>query len=128
MKIFLSFAVLAFVLSSCGDNHGKEKDFKGVQLFYTEAVTEAEADALGDYLIESEFADGEEKTVQLNKTGKTYEFRMVIKKGVEKDPEYINLAKTYAAELSANVFNGKPVEIHLCDEALKTIQVVVPLY
>ena len=127
MKIFLSFAVLAFVLSSCGANHGKEKNFKGVQLFYTDAVTEAEADALGAYLIEQEFADGEEKTVQLNKTGKTYEFRMVVKKGIEKDQENISMFKIVAAELSANVFKGEPVEVHICDDQLKTIQVVIPL-
>ena len=127
MKIFLSFVILAFVLSSCGVNHGNEKHFKGVQLFYTDAVTEAEADALGDYLIKSEFADGEEKTIQLNKTGKTYEFRMVIKKGIEKDQDYISVVKIYAAELSANVFKGEPLEVHLCDDQLETIQVVVPL-
>jgi len=127
MKIFLSFALIAFVLSSCGADYGKQKNFKGTELFYTDAVTEAEADALGAYLIESEVADGEEKTVQLNKTGKTYEFRMVIKKGVEKDPEIISLFKVYANELSENVFKGAPVEIHLCDDELETIQVVVPL-
>ena len=96
-------------------------------MFYTDAVTEAEADALGTYLIESEFADGEKKTVQLNKTGKNYEFRMVVKEGTENNQEYIKSCKIVASKLSANIFNGKPVEIHLCDDKLETIQVVVPL-
>ena len=30
-------------------------------------------------------------------------------------------------ELSENVFNGFNVDIHLCDENLSTIRVVVPL-
>jgi len=40
------FLVFSFVLLSC-QNHGKEKTFNGVQLFYTKSVTEAEANKLG---------------------------------------------------------------------------------
>jgi hypothetical protein len=107
-------------------DNGKEKNFKGVQLFFTDSVTEDEAVALGEYLVEQEFANGEEKTVQLNKTGKAYQFRMVVKKGAEKNSENIRMFKVFAAELSENVFKGEPVEIHICDNRLETIQVVIP--
>jgi len=52
---------------------------------------------------------------------------MVIKKGMENDQEYIQLCKAFAEELSTNVFGGSQVDIHLCDEYLKTIRVVVAL-
>ena len=115
--------ITALVITSCED-YGNEKNFNGVQLFYTSNVTEAEANSLGNYLIESGFADGGQKSVQLNKTGKTYEFRMVVKTGIEQDPEYTELGKLMAAEISSAVFNGESVDVHYCDENLNTLRVL----
>lgn len=118
---FVFFAAL-FFLAGCA-NHGTEKTFKGVQLYYTSDVTEAEADALGNYLIQSEFANGEAKTVQLAKQGNTYEFRMVVKKGIENDAEYAEIFKIFAKDISTNVFNGSQVDLHACDDNLETLRV-----
>lgn len=121
-----SIFVLVFtfcLLQSCSD-YGKELSFNGVQLYYTSSITEDEANALGNYLIESEFADGEFKTVQINREGNTYEFRMVVKKGIEQDQEYTELGKLMAAEISASVFNGSQVDVHYCDEYLETLKVL----
>jgi hypothetical protein len=125
-KVMTFFGVVIFtsvILISCA-NHGKEKNFNGVQLFYTSSISEAEANTLGNYLIKSEFADGEQKTVQLNKSGNTYEFRMVVKTGIEQDQEYTDLGKLMAAEISSEVFNGQQVDLHFCDENLKTLRVL----
>lgn len=127
MKLLLMFTMLSTLIYSCSSGYGKEKKFNGVQLFYTSKVTEAQADKLGNYLISGGFANGEKKTVQITKTGNTYEFRMVVKKGIEKDEEYTKLFKSYARELSQNVFNGERVEIHLCDDKLKTLKVIIPI-
>lgn len=78
-------------------------------------------------MVSNEFFDGNEKTVQLNKNGSTYEFRMVIKKGIENDQEFINIFKQFAEELSVNVFEGSQTDIHLYDEYLKTLRVVVAI-
>lgn len=117
----LLFAAL-FLLAGCA-NHGTEKTYNGVQLYYTSDVTEAEADALGNYLIKSEFANGEAKTVQLARTGNTYEFRMVVKKGIESDAEYAEVFKVFAKDISNNVFNGSQVDLHACDDNLETLRV-----
>ena len=125
-KIITTFSMMfiaSVILTSC-NNYGNEKNFNGVQLFYTSTITEAEANSLGNYLIKSEFADGGTKTVQLNKSGNTYEFRMVVKKGIEQDQEYTELGKLMAAEISTEVFNGKQVEVHYCDENLTTLKVL----
>ena len=127
LKSILIITMLSTFLSSCSSKYGKEKNFNGVQLFYTSKVTEAQADKLGKYLISGGFADGEKKTVQITKTGNTFEFRMVVKKGIDRDEEFTQIFKSYASELSKNVFDDEPVEIHLCDENLKTLRVVVPL-
>jgi hypothetical protein len=112
----------AALLVGCSD-YGKEKTFNGVQLFYTSEITDAEADKLGEFLMESEFADGEEKTVQIAKTGSTYDFRMVVKKGLEEDQEYAVIFKQFATDISKNVFNNAPVDLHACDEYLETLRV-----
>jgi len=74
-------------------------------------------------LIDAEFADGNEKTVQINKTGNVYEFRMVEKKGLESDTEYTQEFKKFTGQLSVDVFNGSQVDLHACDEYLKTLRV-----
>jgi len=112
-------------LSQLISSYGTELTFNGGQLFYTNSMTEAEATRLGQYLVDNGFFDGNPKTVQINKSGNTYEFRMVVKKGIEQDESMIQAAKIFAAELSENVFNGAPVDIHFCDERLKTIRVIV---
>ncbi|CAG5078934.1 hypothetical protein [Parvicella tangerina] len=123
LKSLLLIALLAITLSGC-QNYGTEKEFNGVQLFYTENVTEDEADKLGEFMIEAGFADGGEKSVQLEKKGDTYQFRMVVKEGFEEKEEFILLAKQFAQELSVNVFENAPVEVHLCSDRLETLKVV----
>lgn len=120
---FLVLLISLFSLISC-QNFGKEKNFKGVQLFYTSEIRESQADSLGNFLIESGFADGQTKTVQITKTENTYEYRMVVKKGIEQDQEYCDFAKEFGALLSVNLFNQSPVDIHFCDENLNTLKVI----
>jgi hypothetical protein len=125
MKNLFFFLLLlgSMALSSC-NSYGSEKDFNGVQLFYTSSVTEAEADKFGKFLIDSEFADGDKKTVQINRKDDIFQFRMVVKKGLEKDEDYSEIAKTFAAAISEQIVEGGKVEIHFCDEYLKTLKVI----
>lgn len=123
----LMIIVSLLITSGCGQGYGTLLEFNGGQLYYTSAVSAAEANKLGNYLVNGEFFDGNEKTVQLNKEGTIYEFRMVIKKGIENDQEFIQLFKQFSTELSTNVFEGNQVDIHLCDDTLKTLRVVVAL-
>ncbi len=119
LMVFLS---IAFIWS-CG-NYGRELKFNQGQLFYTSTVSESEAQKLGQYLVQQGFFDGKEKSIQLNKSGNIYQFRMVIKKGYEQDPNFINFAKQISQELSKDVFNDAPVEIHLCNDNLQTLKTI----
>ncbi len=119
----MMMAVLLMLISGCG-GHGTKLEFNGGELFYTDAVTEDEANKLGKYLVSSDFFDGNKKSVQLDKSDGRYLFRLVVKEGYDKNDEYKVLAKLMAYQLSANVFDGKPVDIHLCDNQLKTLSVV----
>lgn len=110
------------------DNYGTKLNFgENNELYYTENVTLEEAQTLGDYLVELDFFanDGNSRTIQLNKTGSTYEFRMIVKKGLETDNDVIDTMKFLAKDFSSNVFNNQAVDIHLCDNTFETLRVVV---
>lgn len=120
----LSIFLMLIALSGC-NNYGTEKDFDGVQVYHTDKVTAAEADQLGAYLVKEKFANGEAKSVQLTKAGSTYQFRMVVKEGLDKDTSYWKTAIFFGSMLASQVFNGGPLEVHLCDDQLKTLKVLV---
>ena len=116
--------LLVSLLSGCS-NYGKQKVYDGVQLFHTDKVTDAEADSLGNYLVKEKFADGQEKTVQLTKSGDSIQFRMVVKAGIDKDQSQTKIFKFFATMLSAQVFNGEPLQLQLCDDHLNTLKTVL---
>ena len=113
-----------FIAGNKPSPYGKLRQFNGGQLFYKSSVTEAEVEKLGNFLVKQGFFDGNLKTTQLYKFEDKYIFRMVVKKGVEKDPQYIPAFQLMVPMLSMLVFNAKPVEIHLCDDKLETIKIV----
>ncbi|MDR1897766.1 MAG: hypothetical protein LBR10_13350 [Prevotellaceae bacterium] len=115
------------ILTGC-KNHGTEKMINGIQYFYTSTVTETELYKLADALKDLGFDDTDEdesKTIQLNKTGNTYEIRAVAKKGLEMDNEFCDMAKKLAKYVSSNVFDDANVEFHLCNEHLETVRVLL---
>ncbi len=125
MKKYLPILALIIIfplLQSC-NNFGKEKDYDGVQLYHTADITDSQADSLGNFLVSAKFADGTAKTVQIAKSGNTYQFRFVIKANADRDPALSKTLKAFASVLSSNVFNGSPVEVDMCDEYLKTLKV-----
>lgn len=121
----LALTLLLAVTMACS-GYGTKLEFNGGEVYYTKNATEAEARKLGEYLVKEQFFDGKPKTVQLDKSGSTYQVRMVVQAGKEKDEPYVEIVKTAAQEFSRDVFNNAPTEVHLCDERLKTLRVVTP--
>ncbi|MGI9036260.1 MAG: hypothetical protein ACR2GD_09510 [Pyrinomonadaceae bacterium] len=105
---------------------GTKLMFNGTEMYYTKNVTEAEARKLGNYMISVGFSNGQGKSVQLDKSGSTYQFRMVVIPEMQNNEQYLNVMKTAAAEISRNVFNNAPVEVHVCDNRFKTLRVITP--
>lgn len=105
------------------EGYGEKLEFNGTDVYYTEMVSEAEAQKLGEYLVEAEFADGGDKSVQLSKRDSTYLFRMVVRDGIVQDStnDVTLLAMTYA--LSLAVFDGAPVELEACSNTFETLRV-----
>jgi hypothetical protein len=110
-----------------GKGWGTLIKFDAGELYYTSTIEAREAYKLGEYLVDSGFFDENRKTVQINKTDETYEFRMIVKKGIEQDPDFIDIFKDFSRELSYYVFDEASVDMHLCDEYFNTLRVVIPL-
>ena len=125
MKKYLTIMFLISllpILQGCTD-YGKMKTYNGVDLYHKAPVTDAEAERLGIYLIGAKFADSTEKSVQITRVGPVYQFRFVIKEANQNDTALFKYFKVFSAELSNEVFNGAPVDIHICDNHFKTIRI-----
>jgi hypothetical protein len=121
----LTAAVLAWIAlrRSFEKSVGKRRKYGASELYYTAKVSEAEAGRLGGFLAGLNFF-GYLKTVQLTRDGDTYQVRMVVNVGDEQDEETVARCDVIAAELAGDVFDGAPVEVHLCDDLLRTVRVV----
>ena len=123
LTTILVLTVLMAVGLAC-TGHGTKLEYNGGELYYTDNVTETDAKKLGDYLVKSGFFGGKKVTVQLDKAGATYQFRMVVMPEKQNDEPTAVLMKAFAGEISEEVFGGAPVELHICDDSLKTIKVL----
>ncbi len=123
--IALNFA-LAFVVELISEppTQGQKMVFNGGELYHTSSISEAEARKLGEYLVASGFFDGGRKSVQITRSNGTIQFRMVVIKGLQSNLQFVQTATQFSKELSRDVFGGELVEVHLCDEYLKTLKVV----
>jgi hypothetical protein len=124
-NVFLSVMAVCIIalISSCS-NYGTKKTYDGTEIYYTDNVSEADADLIGNYLIEIEFTDGSTKSVQLDKPEDALQVRFVTKEGIEDDPIYIFLFEEIKNEISESLYDGKSIEVHLCDNKFNTLKVL----
>lgn len=123
--VFCSLFML-FVAQTASAQSLPKVSQNNLDIYYTENVTRSEAKKLLEYLISEDFTDGSQEVgVRLDKTGKTYEFKVIVKKGMDTDPDFIKLAKTLSTEISNDVFGKAQVDIHLMDDNFKLLRVVV---
>ena len=123
--VLMCFVTCAFSATGVASEWPNVKTSNGSSVYYKPPVTKAEATKLRDYLIEEEFFDDTPKEVLISKEGKTYEFNFVVKKGIETDPEFVTQAKVFSKGMSKDVFNNASVDIHLLDDQLNLLKVVV---
>jgi hypothetical protein len=124
LSLFFCLLTASLLAMAC-TNPGTKLTYKKGELYYTSNVTEADAKKVGEYFLkENYFVDEEERAVQLDKSGDTYQVRMVVKEGIDKDEKYVPLFRQVANEISKNIFGGSKVEVQLTDGKLKTLKVI----
>lgn len=119
-KIFLLIIIFATPIIVACSNYGKKIEFNKGEVYYKEPVTEAEAKALGEYLVSSGYFDNNPKSVQLLKEGAKYTVNFVVKEGVTDDEETVKTFKIASSQISYDVFDGAIVNIGLTNEYFKT--------
>jgi len=103
------------------DDYGQRLEFNGGELYYAPDVTEEQARSLGRYLVKTDFFDNTPKSVRITRSGAVYAFHIVVAPEGEKNPLLEIVATHLGRELSADVFDNAPVEVHICDEYFQTL-------
>jgi len=117
-------AALAFVgLTSLGSSYGTRVEYGESELYYTDAVTKAEAERLGKFLEEAGYFEGHGKSVQLDKVDGRFQVRFVTK-NVELTDAHLQSFRLLRTLIATAVFDGTDIDLHLPDEYLKTRKVV----
>lgn len=119
-NLILIITPILLAIVGCS-SFGTKIEFGKSDVFYTATSNEADAKRLGEYLQAIGLLK-DPVTVQLNKADKTQQVRICVGEELAKDESMVdNLAKL-GARVSGNVFNGEPVEVHMCDKSLKTLK------
>ena len=95
-----------------------------IEVFYSAPAEKADAERMAKFL--ASLWKNNEVTLTMSRRGEIVEVHMVIKKELQDDPKFLESVRETGKELSANVFDKTPVEMHLCDEHLKVLRVVKP--
>ena len=96
--------------------------FNGTEVYYRN-VDVALANALGNYLVESEFADGNGRAIQLTKIDGILVFKMLVEKAYIDNSEYKTIYENFRLELMEGVFENENIEFHLSVEPFETEQI-----
>lgn len=121
MKILRPILLLLFLLCiACG--YGSKVDVTDVeQVYYKGTATEEQARAVGETLTKAGFFDGERaRSVQLLQEGDETVLRFVVKDGYWEDQSAVDSFAELAYKVSQQVFEGKEITVHLCDNTFKT--------
>lgn len=115
----VAMLMFATIISGCAD-YGEKMEFNKGEVYYTEGVDPADVQKLGEYLVESEYFDGEKKSVQLQMNGDRYVVRAVVQDEFLEDEKIIAAFEMMGLLFSGQVFNGAPVDVELTDAYLET--------
>jgi hypothetical protein len=122
----LLIVVVLFPLALVGCGHGSKVQQGNIEVFYKDGATKAEAERLAAYLDKHWGALPGRRSVQLTRSGEGYQFRMVVKKEYQNSNTLLKQLQFDGARISRDVFEGAAIELHACDEHLKTLQVFPP--
>ncbi len=105
-------------------SHGPAAVSGAVDVYYLEGATHAQAKAVADAYAKQ--AKGERASLQIKKNVGQYQLRFVIRKEFHNDESSQRSLEIFAARCSRDCFNSVPVEVHVCDEHFRTVNVLPP--
>lgn len=108
------------------DAAGGELTYGKAALGYAKEVSAADAKKLGDYFVKAVAFGESPLKVRLEKSGETWVVKIAPDKDLRENAEYADACREFAAGIAKDVLGGAKVEIHICDDAMKTLKVVTP--
>lgn len=131
-RIAAAVAVAAVAIAALGfyvvaSSSGNRLAFHRGELYFDDAVTEAEAKGVGAYLVEQEiFSDQRAATVQLEKAETGYRLRFVITPAAIDAPLTSLQFGALGSDIARHVLKSDAIEVALCDDHLRPVKVVPP--
>lgn len=125
MRSFLCVLSVGFFMVSC-TNYGNKVKSGHIETFYTDGITQAQAQRSADLLYGMDINAGNlpnEKSFQLNKKNDTVYLKMVIADPNNTDVNDFNFM-AIADYISDSAFNGAPVNMDLSDKYFKTLRII----
>jgi hypothetical protein len=112
-------------VTGCGTppEHNERLQFGKAEVLYTSNIQKSEAQQVGNILVREKYFGDRPATVQVRFQDRRYEVRCVVRAGVENEPQ-AGLWRKLADAISKECFRSSPVDMHLCDEHLKTLKVI----
>ena len=127
-KLLLLLVPAMLVLASCDlfNSHGKKVTIEKSGVFYKDGATEAEAKALGEYLLEiGYFDDKTEKSAQVLKDGNRHVVRLVVDEKKLKELENATTAFwIMQLGISQQVFDKEPIQLVLVNDKMKEVETI----
>lgn len=97
-------------------------DANGGEVLYDGSVEEAEAQALANYLVATEYFSGRPASVRLTKEDGAFHVQFVIMEKFRDDPSMDAAFSYLALGISEEVFADAETIAHVCDEELENIR------
>jgi|GEM_PF-2480699 len=107
-----------------GDSLGQCLSLGAAKIYFTEGIKQDEAQKLGDLLWREKLIGAKPSTVQVRLKNQRYEVRVILSPGLETDLKTREWYKEISNIISRECFNGSPVDIHFCNDKMKTLSVV----
>jgi hypothetical protein len=102
-------------------------EFGNSELYYTDPVTVAEANAVGEQLVRKRFFGGNRATwVQVSHEAGAYHLRFMIDPSRAADSNVQAAFRELGQAVAVEALGGRPMVVHLCDERFRTL-VRVPM-
>jgi hypothetical protein len=111
-------------IAAPGDMPLKVETYVAFQVFCEWPITDDQAGRFVGWFDEHGHIGNDAGSVLLRKDGPAFVLHMPMHDGIPADAEMVKLAVGIAKGLSADVFVVSPVDVHLCDQQLRTIKIV----
>ena len=113
------------MLAATGFGSHRRVTFQRGELYYNDAVTQTEAQNVGELLLAEKFFNAEgAATAQLLKEGARYQLRLAVNPALVESPLLTIEVGLIASAIAQNILGGSPLEVTLVDEMLRPKKLV----